>query len=152
MLVSDLQLVSGVAFTAIFLVGNGALATSVVASASQNEVAYESLRALAAFGNTLMNVMGVRMAGIFVLATSTLGLTTGVLPRWFSLLGYAFGAVLMVSPILEPSFTLAFPTWVVVLSLMLLSHLANVPDDQLPGFAGRYMDEAEETQAPVIAD
>jgi hypothetical protein len=151
-LVSDLQLVSGVAFTAVFLVGSGAVATSVVASASESDVAYESLRALAAFGHTLMNVMGVRMAGILVLATSTLGLTTGVLPRWFNLLGYAFGVILMVSPIVEPSFTLAFPIWVIVLSVMLLYHVANVPDDQLPGFAARYMDKADETQVPGITD
>ena len=50
MLVSDLQLVSGVAFTAVFLVGSAAVATSVVASASEGEVAYGSLRALTAFG------------------------------------------------------------------------------------------------------
>ena len=97
-----------------------------------------------------MNVMGVRMAGIFVLATSTLGMTTGVLPRWFNLLGYAFGVLLMVSPIVEPSFTLAFAIWVIVLSVMLLYHLANVPDDQIPGFAKRYLDEADDTRAPGI--
>ena len=94
--------------------------------------------------------MGVRMAGIFVIATSTLGMTTGVLPRWFNLIGYVFGGLLMVSPIVEPSFSLAFPIWVVVLSVMLLYHLARVPDDQIPGFAARYMDEEDKTQAPVI--
>lgn len=152
MLISDLQLVSGVAFTAVFLVASGALATSMIVSASEGEIAFESLRALAAFGNTLMAVMGVRMAAIFVLATSTLGMSTGVLPRWFNLLGYVFGLVLMLSPIVEPSFALAFPIWVLVLSVMLLVHLANVPDDELPGFAARFRGDADPAEGSSVQD
>ena len=145
MLVSDLQLVSGVAFTAVFLVGSGALATSVVTSATGSEVSFETLRGLTAFGDTLMGVLGVRMAGIFVLATSALGMTTGVLPRWFNIVGYLFGVLLLVSPVAEPSFMLAFPTWVMLMSAMLLFHLANLPDSQLPGFADRL-----EGHGPVV--
>lgn len=152
MLISDLQLVSGLAFTAVFLVGSGAVATSVVVSAAEGDVTSGSLRALAAFGDTLMNVMGVRMASIFVLATSTLGLTTGVLPRWFNLIGYVFGGLLMLSPVVESSFSLAFPIWVIVLSVMLLFHVANVPDDEIPGFAARYLDEPDSGGSSVIGD
>ena len=147
MLISDLQLVSGVAFTAVFLVGSGAIATSIIVSASSgSEVTFGSLRSLTAFGTTLMSVMGVRMAGIFVIATSTVGMTTGVLPRWFNILGYVFGGLLMISPVVEASFMLAFPIWVTALSVMLLYHLANVPDDQLPGFAARYVDADDDEE------
>lgn len=147
-LISDLQLVSGVAFTAVFLVGSGAIATSVLVEASDDsELTFNSLRALAAFGTSLISVMGVRMAGIFVLATSTLGMTTGVLPRWFNLIGYVFGALLMVSPLVDATFSLAFPIWVIVLSVMLAYHVTNVSDDALPGFASRYqLEDDDQTQ------
>ncbi len=147
MLISDLQLVSGVAFTCVFLVGSGAVATAMAASTAGAEISYDSLRTLDAFGSTLVLVMGVRMAGIFVLSTSTLGLTTGVLPRWFNLLGYVFGGLLLLSPMVEANFTLAFPLWVLVLSVMLLYHLANVPDDELPGFVGREADDEDAAAA-----
>ena len=152
MLISDLQLVSGVAFVGVFLVGGGALATSLVVAGSEDgELVSESLRTLSAFGNTLMVVMGVRMAGIFVLATSTLGMTTGVLPRWFNLLGYVFGVLLMLAPVVEDALSLAFPIWVIALSVALLYHLVNVPSDALPGFAARYMEEGGDVP-PAIRD
>ena len=139
MLISDLQLVSGIVFTGLFLVGAAAIATSVVAAGSDTgELSISSLQALAGFGNTLMLVMGVRIAAIFVIATASLGMTTGALPRWFNFVSYGFGLILMITPIVEASFTVAFPVWVIVLSAMLVYHLANLPTDRIPGFAMRY--------------
>lgn len=154
MLISDLQLVSAVAFTAVFLVGGGALATSIiVADSAEGEIAVAPLQALGAFGNTLMVVMGVRMAAVFVLATSSLGMTTGVLPRWFNILGYAFGLLLALAPMVESTLTLAFPIWVIALALMLLFHVANLPEDELPGFAARYRaDPGAESPSPAVGD
>ena len=43
-------------------------------------------------------VGGLLLSGIFVLATATLGMTTGVLPRWFNVVSYVFGVVLMLAP------------------------------------------------------
>jgi hypothetical protein len=143
MLISDLQLVSGVVFTAIFLVGAAAVATSVVVTgAGEDEIAIETLNALAGFGNALMTIMGVRMAAIFVIATASLGMTTGVLPRWFNLVSYGFGLVLMLTPIVEQALIVAFPIWVIVLSVILLYHLANLPDDEIPGFAKRNVERS----------
>lgn len=139
LLISDVQLVSGVTFVALFLVASAAIATSVVASGSEGgEISTMTLRTLASFGNTVMVVMGVRMAAVFVIATASLGATTGVLPRWFSYLSYGFGLVLILTPLVEPALILAFPVWVIVLSVILLYHLANVPEDQIPGFTARY--------------
>jgi hypothetical protein len=139
MLISDLQLVSGAVFTAVFLVGAAAIATAVVAGQSDSpELSFNSLQTLAGFGNTLMIVMGVRIGAIFVIATASLGMTTGVLPRWFNFVSYGFGLILMLTPIVEQSLIVAFPTWVIVLSVILLYHLANLPTDEIPGFARRY--------------
>jgi hypothetical protein len=139
MLISDLQLVSGVVFTAVFLVGAAAVATSViVAGSGSDEVTIAALRALSGFGSTLMVVMGVRMAAIFVIATASLGMTTGVLPRWVNFVSYGFGLILMLTPVVEEDFIVAFPVWVIVVSVILLYHLARVSPDEIPGFAARY--------------
>ncbi len=143
LLISDVQLVSGTVFIAVFLVGAGALATSViVAQSAPGALEAETLRVLNGFGNTLVLVMGVRIAAIFVFATASLGLTTGVLPRWFNYVSYAFGLVLMLTPIVEQAFIIAFPIWVVAVAILLLVHLMNLDDDELPGFAARYADVA----------
>ena len=53
MLISDLQLVAGVTFTAVYLVAAGATATSViVAGAGTDAIGVHSLLAISAFGNT----------------------------------------------------------------------------------------------------
>jgi len=141
MLISDLQFVSGAVFTAIFLVGVGAIATPlVVLEADIEGIGFEDVQLVAGFGNALMDVMGVRIAAIFVIATASLGVTTDVLPRWFSIISYAFGALLMIAPLVDPPLILAFPTWVIVLSLILLHHVLNLPTDQLPGFAIRELE------------
>lgn len=150
LLISDVQLVSGVTFVALFLVASAAVATSVVVSGTEaGEISTMTLRALSGFGNTVMVVMGVRMAAVFVIATASLGTTTGVLPRWFSYLSYGFGLLLILTPLVEASLVLAFPIWVIVLSVMLLFHLANVPEDQVPGFAARYAIETPNPAKPT---
>ena len=50
----------------------------------------------------------------------------------------------MIAPLVDPPLFLAFPTWVVALSLILLYHLATLPDEALPGFVAR-MGETETT-------
>ena len=153
MLISDLQFVSGAVFTAVFLVGAGAIATPlVVLEADIADIGVEDVQLVAGFGNALMDVMGVRIAAIFVLATASLGVTTNVLPRWFSIVSYAFGALLMIAPLVDPPLILAFPTWVIVLSLILLHHVLNLPADQLPGFTIRELEVRAGTEEHGLQD
>jgi hypothetical protein len=141
MLISDLQLMAGITFTAVYLVAAGATATSViVAGAGTDAIGVHSLLAISAFGDTLMVVTGIRMAAIFVIATAPLGMTTGVLPRWFNLLSYGFGGLLILTPIVEVALTVAFPIWVIALSTLLLYHVARLADDEVPSFAAGYID------------
>lgn len=152
LLISDLQLVSGAVFTAIFLVGTGAVATvAIVRQSDQGVIAAAELTALAGFGNTLMMVMGVRIAAIFVIATASLGMTTRVLPRWFNLTSYVFGIILMLAPLVDGVLFLAFPVWVIVLSVMLLLHLRQLRPEELPGFGAR-LDGHDRTASSVYED
>jgi len=148
LLISDVQLVSGTAFIAIFRVGAGAIATAIiVAQTAPGQLTTSSLVALSGFGTTLMTVMGVRIAAIFVIATASLGMTTGVLPRWFNLVSYGFGLILMLTPIVSSALMLAFPVWIIVLSVMLLYHLTSLEPDEIPGFTARYAERIAANEA-----
>jgi hypothetical protein len=68
----------------------------------------------------LMNTFGMRMAALFMFATSTIGLRTAVLSRWVSFIGFAFALVLF-SVLTDFAWSaLLFPCWVFVVSTWIL--------------------------------
>ncbi len=69
----------------------------------------------------LVNVYMVKMAGVFMISTSTVAMATRFAPRWLALLGYLLAALLLVgSSFLRWSFVL-FPLWVLLLSIQILA-------------------------------
>lgn len=80
------------------------------------------------FGRTvtyeIMNVYAMRMAGVFMISTSTLALRTGILPRWMAYLGLALAAFLLFSLGFFYWAPLVFPLWVLLISVHIL--LANL--------------------------
>jgi hypothetical protein len=67
-----------------------------------------------------MNVYGIKMAGVFMFSTSTILLRTMIVPRWIALLGYALGAILLLSMGIIVWIPLVFPVWVFVISAAVL--------------------------------
>jgi hypothetical protein len=84
------------------------------------------------FGRTvtyeIMNVYAMKMAGVFMLTTSTLSLRTGIFPRWMAFLGLALAVFLLFSLGLFYWAPLVFPLWVLLISLQIL--LANLKRPQ----------------------
>jgi len=76
------------------------------------------------FGRTLtyeiMTVYAMRMAGVFMMSTSTLSLRTGIVPRWMAYLGFALAVVLLLSVNAFYWAPLLFPLWVLLLSVHIL--------------------------------
>jgi len=68
----------------------------------------------------LLSIYAMRMAGVFMIAVSTIALRTQVMPRWIAFSGYACAVVLLVSVGLTPWVQLLFPLWVLVLSVEIL--------------------------------
>ena len=65
----------------------------------------------------LMNVYAVKMAGVFMISTSTVAIYTQFAPRYLGFLGYVLALLLLFgSQYLEWSF-LVFPLWVLLLSI-----------------------------------
>ena len=65
----------------------------------------------------LMSIYATRMAGVFVLTTSTLALHTGLFPRWLALTGFATGLLLLAAAGLIPLLELVFPIWVLLVNI-----------------------------------
>ena len=68
----------------------------------------------------LMNSFAVKMTGVFIMVTSTIGLRTGVFPRWMVVIGFAAALVMLLSISDFAWIALIFPSWVLVLSAYIL--------------------------------
>ena len=68
----------------------------------------------------IMNIYTIKMAGVFMIATSTLALRTGFIARWIAFLGYALAVLLLLSSRNMEGILLAFPLWVLLVSLYIL--------------------------------
>ncbi len=78
---------------------------------------FTSARAMA---YEVMNIYAIKMAGVFMIATSTLALRTGFLARWIAFLGYAVALLLLFSSRYIEGILLVFPLWVLLISLYIL--------------------------------
>lgn len=85
-----------------------------------------------------MNVYGIKMAGVFMFSTATILLRTGIVPRWIPFLGYALGAMLLLSIGIIMWIPLVFPLWVFVTSTAILieKRSAVVTTSSAPGRNG----------------
>ncbi|MEU4354152.1 hypothetical protein [Streptomyces virginiae] len=72
------------------------------------------------YAYTLLATYAMRMAAVFVLATSMIGRTLGVFPRPLAMLGTLVGLVLIVAGSGVPWSELLFPAWALVISLYIL--------------------------------
>ncbi len=130
MLLSNLQLVSGILYVA--LLSAGASAQAVVAASV--EFANGSIDPVAArqfplYGNTIFFVFAIRMAAVFVFTTSNIGRTARVLPAWFGYVGMVVGLFMLLSISLTPALLLVFPIWLFALSALLLIKARSIPRD-----------------------
>jgi hypothetical protein len=70
--------------------------------------------------NRLNTVYAMRMAGAFMFVLGTIWVRTGVMPRWLALVTYLLAAVLLISIGFTSWVVLAFPAWVLMISLAIL--------------------------------
>jgi hypothetical protein len=68
----------------------------------------------------LVSVYAMRMAAVFTLSVSTLGLRTSAMPRWVAYLGYLSAVVLLLAAGEQDWTQLVFPVWVLLVSIVIL--------------------------------
>ena len=85
----------------------------------------------------LFAIYAMRMAAVFTLSVSTVGMRAAAMPRWVSFLGYVVALGLLVASNGQPWLQLAFPTWVLLVSIVILVRSSRSPTTPATGTAGR---------------
>lgn len=116
---ATVSLGSGILFVAMLFTSSAVAAGTLAAAASAG-----ASTQLSEFGRRvamiLMNTYAMRMAAVFMVSTSTIGLRTAFLPRWIGVFGYGVAVVLLLGLKVTLWVQLLFPVWVLILSLDIL--------------------------------
>lgn len=104
----------GMLFAAAALAGALIISFETVPAQLIDSATFHFARAAA---YSMMNIYTIKMAGVFMVTTSTIAIYTGFAPRWIAILGYLLALlVLFGSFYLSWSFVV-FPLWVLVMSI-----------------------------------
>jgi len=114
---------SGLLFVAMLFAAT-AVAGGILASFSLGSAEQSVTSSVFSFGRALtyvvLNIFAMKMAGVFMISTCTIGLRTERIPRWLAILGYAFAALLLLSITYVELIALLFPLWILMLSIRIL--------------------------------
>ncbi|WP_083897849.1 hypothetical protein [Nocardia vinacea] len=118
---------SGLLFLAMMFVGT-AVAAGLVSS--DTDVTDPAARAeVVDFGKMIVvsacQTYALRMAAVFMISLATIWLKTGLMPRWLTGLSYLAAVALLVASETSRWMTLAFPAWVLVVSVLILVRSAS---------------------------
>ena len=114
---------SGLLFVAMLFAAT-AVAGGILASFSLGSAEQSVTSSVFSFGRALtyvvLNIFAMKMAGVFMISTCTIGLRTERIPRWLAILGYAFAALLLLSIRYVELIAMLFPLWILMLSIRIL--------------------------------
>ncbi len=113
---------SGLLFLAIIFVssavtGGFMMAYEAIPGKLMDSGTYAFARTLA---YELVNIYGLRMAGVFMVSTCTLAIRIGIFPRWMAFLGYVLALFLLLSIGRFGWAPLVFPAWTLMISVYVL--------------------------------
>ena len=113
---------SGLLFVAMLFVAAAAIQGLLDTFAAEGKLPAqsESYAVGRAMGYALMNTYAVKMAAVFIIVTSTIGLRTTVFPRWMAFIGYGLALVMLLTITSLAWIALVFPAWVLLLSVYIL--------------------------------
>jgi hypothetical protein len=106
------------------LFATAAIAGAVILAASSAEpnelINSTTFRFARATSYIIMNVYAIKMAGVFMITTSTVVIYAKIAPRWIAVLGYVLAGILLVgSYYISWSFAV-LPLWVFLVSIYIL--------------------------------
>jgi hypothetical protein len=128
MMLSNVQLVSGIIYTTLVLAAGGSMSV-MAATIELTDAEIDPLlaRQFPQFGASLLLVFAMRMAAMFVLTTTNLGRISGILPRWFIVIGFAVAIGLLLTASLSAWLVLVFPAWIIVFCVILIDRARKIP-------------------------
>ena len=110
---------SGLLFLAMLFVG-AATSASLMAMFARADLNADVFAYGRDVSQGLFSVYAMRMAAVFTISVSTVGIRTSGLPRWVSYLGYLIALVLLVAAANQQWTQLVFPSWVLLVSVVIL--------------------------------
>jgi hypothetical protein len=115
----------GMLFVAAALVGGILVAFATHPQAMINSATFHLARSTA---YNLLNIYMIKLAGVFMITTSTLAMSTDFVPRWLAIVGYVLALLLLIgSYYLSWSFAV-FPVWVFLISFYILRENVVQPE------------------------
>ncbi len=113
---------SGVLFLGLLFVGAAVIGAIVLTAtvdpdALINSPAFHVARAVA---YNIVNVYAIKMAGVFMISTSTVALHTAFAPRWMAWLGYVLALALLLGSYFISWSIAVLPAWVLLISIHIL--------------------------------
>ena len=114
---------SGLLFVAMLFVaaGIGGALLAAVKFEDQPIPSAETVVTVRALTFGFLFVYAMRMAAVFMIVTSTIGIRLGVFPRWLVAAGFVAALVLMLNVSYIESLVLVFPAWVTAVSVVILT-------------------------------
>lgn len=113
---------SGLLFLAMLFASASVIGAIILVFAADpgevlNSVTFRISRALA---YNLVNIYAIKMAGVFMISTSTVIIYTGMAPRWIAFLGYVLALILLLGSYYITWSLAVLPLWVLLLSIYIL--------------------------------
>jgi hypothetical protein len=127
-LLSNVQSVSGIAFiTLAFAAAAASTVTAAAVEFTDAPLDPGEARQFPIYGDVLLFIFGMRMAAVFVMATTNLGRSADVFPRWFVVASIAVALFLFLSASLSLWLVLVFPLWMLALGGLLFFKARQIP-------------------------
>jgi hypothetical protein len=113
---------SGLLFLAMLFIAAAIVGAIILAFAAQpkdliNSATFHFARAVA-YG--IVNIYMIKIAGVFIITTSTVAIYTKFAPRWIAFLGYGLALVILFGSYYIYWSLIVFPLWVLLLSTHIL--------------------------------
>jgi len=113
---------SGLLFVAMMFAAAAAEGALLVAVKFQHEPipSPETVVTVRSLAFAFLYVYAMRMAAVFTIVVSTIGMRLGVFPRWLVIAGYLVAGALIVNVSYSALLVLVFPAWVAAVSVVIL--------------------------------
>jgi hypothetical protein len=122
---------SGLLFLAMLFVAAAIIgAILLVFAAEPHEMLNSATLHLArALAYNLMNIYAIKIAGVFMISTSTVTIYTGMAPRWIAVLGYVLALILLLGSYYIAWSFVVLPMWVLLISVFILIDNLRAPHE-----------------------
>jgi hypothetical protein len=119
-------------FAAAAVIGAIILVASTAAGAPNELIDSATFKFARATAYVLVNVYSIKMAGVFMISTSTVIIYTGIVPRWIAMLGYFLALALLIGSYYMSWSFIVLPVWVLLISVYILVDNLRAPSPGSP--------------------